>query len=668
MTAAKRDLLDRHGINWLLATAIFVLGPLAAQVPLWLTGLSLLLIALRYFIARRGWPLPRRALRLALTLAFTAAVYLRYGTVFGRDAGIALLVGMLALKLLELRTLRDAALSVFILFFLTMGSFLFSQSFWLAGYLVLAVLLGIATLVRMSFPDGPSDRQAIRLSVDLLLKALPLALLLFVFFPRIEGTLWALPTDAHAARAGMSDSMSPGSINELVQSDAVAFRVSFRGVRPPAQQLYWRGLVLWDTNGQSWTRGRVATVGARGLVRGKAPVRYSITLEPTNEPWLVALDWPARAPPGALVSAGDVLSYAQPVSQRVRYSVTSVLRPRAAALSAFARARALALPHSTSARVITLAQHWRAQATDDTAIVNDALDFFRRNDFVYTLTPPLLGADPVDEFLFDTRSGFCEHYAAAFVTLMRAAGIPSRVVIGYQGGEYNPAGDYLIVRQSDAHAWAEVWLAGRGWVRVDPTAAVAPERIQYGEDALLRLFKSGTPLYRLTPGMLRRALALGWMQRLRRNASLAWDTVNNTWYEWVLDYDKARQARVLKHLGVSHWALAVLALAVMGAGALFLLVYALALKPRPDLDEAQRAYRRFCRKLARVGLRRAPWEGPVAFAQRAGLARPDLHAAIEGITRAYVQIRYGSAGSAALKDLWRQVRALRLHGARKLAD
>ncbi|MHB8453319.1 MAG: transglutaminase TgpA family protein [Acidiferrobacterales bacterium] len=644
MTPVSANPVDRHGVNWLLACAVIVLAPLATHLPVWLDVLSAALLLIRYVIARRGWPLPRRFLRVALTVALTAGVYLRFGTVLGRDAGIALLVGMLALKFLEVRTLRDAALCVFLLYFLTLGSFLFSQSLWLAAYLGIAVVLSTATLVRVSFPQGPGAGASLRLSLALLVKAVPLTVVLFLFFPRIQGALWALPADAHGASTGMSDTMSPGSINELAQSDAVAFRVAFRGPPPPAKDLYWRSLVLWDTNGRIWSRGNVAR--QQVLATGNTPVRYEVTLEASDRPWLVSLDWPGSAPAGAEVSAGDVLEFTRPVRERLRYPVLSYLHPRSRALSAAARSRALALPPSTTARVRALAQGWRARESEASGVVNDALDFFRGKDFVYTLRPPLLGANPVDEFLFDTRRGFCEHYAAAFVTLMRAAGIPSRVVVGYQGGEYNPGGGYFIVRQSDAHAWAEVWLAGRGWVRVDPTAAVAPERIEYGEDVLRRLLGTGMPLDRFTPAMLRRAIELGWFGKLGRSAGLAWDSVNTAWYEWVLDYSRSRQNQMLKHLGLDHWPRSLVTVGAFAVMILMLGIYALTLGLRKREDPVKAAYRRFCAKLARVGLPRAPWEGPSAFADRVALARPDLRDEIGAVTRAYIDLRYGETGDA----------------------
>jgi len=664
MMPASARAPDRNGLGWLLASAVVVLAPLVARLPPWLTGVSTILLVLRYLIARRGWALPRRLLRFALTVAFTAAVYLQYGTVLGRDAGIALLVAMLALKFLELRTLRDAALSVFLLYFLIMGSFLYNQSVWLAGYLVVAVALCTASLIRLGFPDGPSGSDALRLSAVLLLKATPLAIILFIFFPRIQGALWALPADAHGARTGMSDTMRPGSINELAQSDAVAFRVAFRGLRPPPEALYWRSLVLWDTDGRLWTRGLVAPESPQARAKGSAPVRYTITLEPSDRPWLVALDWPGSAPPGARLSAGDILEYGKPVRQRIRYSVVSYLRARPTVLAAAARARALAIPSSTTARVRALAQRWRAREHSDTAVVTDALAFFHKQDFVYTLNPPLLGTNPVDEFLFESRRGFCEHYAAAFVTLMRAAGIPSRVVVGYQGGEYNPAGDYLIVRQSDAHAWAEVWLPDRGWARVDPTAAVAPERIEYGADSLRRLLETGTPLDRFTPDMLRRALDMGWLERMRQSTGLALDAVNTAWYEWVLDYNWARQTQMLSRLGLGRWPRSFVAGAAVAVIALLLIGYALRLKPRENEDAVLTIYRRFCMKLEGVGLVRAPWEGPLAFADRAVRARPDLRDGINTVTRDYVELRYRQPGdAAAVHALRRRVAKLKLRRA-----
>lgn len=633
---------DRITFYWLAATSALVLLPLVPRVPpvLWL--LVVALFAWRYAMLARAWRAPGRVLRIGLTVLVLVLVYLHYRTLIGRDAGIALLACLLALKLVELKTPRDAMLCVFLLYFLMLGSFLYSQSIALAVYLLAVAVVASASLVRIALPDSALDtRRLLRLSGALLLKAAPIMLILYVLFPRIQGTLWGLPHDAYSGLTGMSEEMRPGSINQLSLSDEVAFRVQFQGPPPVSGDLYWRVLVLWENDGQGWSRGAQASWPVLSFQNDGAAVKYEVTFEPSNKPWLPALDLPGALPDDLRMRAGHIVERGRPVRERLRYELTSYLRYNTGELEPAERLRALRLPPQASPRARELAQGWRAAGNGELDTVQTALAYFRDQQFYYTLEPPLLGDDPVDEFLFDVRRGFCEHYAAAFVTLMRAAGIPSRVVIGYQGGEYNAGGEYLIVRQGDAHAWAETWLAGRGWVRVDPTAAVAPERIEYGAEALRRLASRGQRFGQLPPEALRAALGRDWFEGAYRRGRLAFDTVNSAWNRLVLDYTQERQERLMRDLGFENVTRAGLvgALGVLLAAVLAVLALIMWRAERAA-DPVRAAYERFCRKLARIGLRRDAHEGPVDFAQRCGHARPDLKPAIDAVTRAYVGLRY----------------------------
>lgn len=637
--------LDRQALHWLYLTAALALAPLAFALPYWLL-LGFALAALwRYASDRYGWYRPAKTLRLLLLVVLLAAVYRQYGTILGRHAGVALLVGLLGLKLLELKTRRDYLLGVFLFYLVLLGAYLQEQASWLGAWSLLTVIVSLAALVHLCQPHGLNLRAKLGLAATLTAQALPIMLVAYLLFPRIQGTLWGLPSDAHAGLTGLSDVMRPGSINSLSESAQPAFRVSFEGAFPPLRELYWRALVLADTDGQSWRRpGSFAAEEA--YEPSGNPVHYTVTLEPSNKPWMPALDLPAAAPEGVRPQYGYTLEQPAPIRERLTYTLRSYTRYRTPPLDLEERVRTLQLPEETSPRVRALAEQWRREQQTPVGVAQAALNHFRRENFVYTLKPPLLGADPVDEFLFGTRRGFCEHYAAAFVTLMRAAGIPARVVNGYQGGEVNAAGNYLIVRQSDAHAWAEIWVAESGWVRFDPTSAIAPERIELGLDAVRRLEARGVQLGSLPTAAVLRAIELGLFERAYWHAQLYWDYANLSWYRWVVDYGKTRQERFLANLGLGEISWGRLLGTLIGGVLLVLLVYAAwTRRPAWPRDRVQAQYLRFCRKLAHAGLVRAPHEGALDFARRCATARADLRPAVESITARYLHVRYGQAAN-----------------------
>lgn len=628
--------LATHHVLWIVAALALVIAPHAERLPLWLSAAAAALLGWRAWQAWRGMAgaAGPRALMIALVLATTAGVYAEYGTLLGRDAGVALLVMMLALKTLELRTPRDAVVIVFLGYFVVVTNFLYSQSIPTAVVMVAAVWLITTALVGLGHRTSGSGRQAMRLAARMLVQAVPLAALLFLLFPRVPGPLWGLPRDAQHGVTGLSEEMSPGSIASLGQSDEVAFRVQFEGAVPPTAQLYWRGPVFWNFDGRTWSGGGPPgapdpeAIGARGRM-----VRYTTTIEPHYRRWLFALDLPVALPPDTRLNRDLLLLSLTDLRQRARYELVSALEYRTGlTLSTAERERALRLPAGSSPRALALAQRLRATAADDPAYVEAVLAMFRAEPYFYTLEPPLLGAQPVDEFLFDTRRGFCEHYASAFAVLMRAAGVPARIVTGYQGGVVNPIGQYLVVRQAEAHAWVEVWLPGRGWVRVDPTAAVSPTRIESGVAAAV---PQGEPLPLSVRGDIE------WLRRLQ----FAWDAANNRWNLWVLGYNRERQRALLGGLGfdATDWRRLVALLGLASAAAVLLLVLlTLAGLHRRREEPALRLYRQYCERLARAGVVREAWEGPQQFAARAIAARPELAQPIGEVTRLYVALRYGS--------------------------
>ena len=651
---------DRRVLHSLLVAGICAVAPHALELPPWVIAVFAVGAAWRYACEAFQWYRPGRLVRFGLLLIIIAAVYRQFGTVLGRDPGIALLITLLGLKFLELKTLRDFVVSLFVFYLVILGSFLYSQSLWLGAWALLAVTASTAALLHLTQPTGLNLPQRLRLSGAMLAKALPLMVIVYMLFPRISGTLWGLPADVHSGLTGMPDMMQPGSIRNLSESSEIAFRVAFDDAPPPARDLYWRGLVLTISDGRGWSRAQPRAAQEVSFVPLNESVRYHVTLEPSNKPWMPALDLPAVRPQGARYQTDFTLEHRESIRERINYTLTSYTRYRTGALDRAERVGALQIPGNLSARTKALAEQWRQETSNPQQVAQTALDHFRRENFVYTLSPPLLGADPVDEFLFSTRRGFCEHYAAAFVTLMRAAGIPSRVVVGYLGGEFNTAGNYLIVRQSDAHAWAEIWLPDRGWVRVDPTGAIAPERIELGLDAVRRLEQQGLALGGLPADVLARALELGWFEHATLRARWYWDLTNMTWYRWVVDYGKERQERFLASLGLNDISWSRLTSLLFVGALLVTLVYAFfLLRQKKSVDPAQVLYLRFCRRLARTGLAaRAPHEGALDFARRCARQRPDLKDRVDGITERYVRCRYSNLNSVdELRALKREVTA-----------
>lgn len=630
----------------LLAVLLLVLAPHFARLPWWETAAVLAVLAWRAWAARRHFTMPGKLVRAALTLAAFAAVFASYGRINGQNAGVALLVVMTALKLTELDQRRDVMVTVFLMYFLCTTHFLFSQEIWTLAYLLLAVVAVTTVLIESSHAGEPlPTKVALRRGGALVLQALPLMLLMFLLFPRVPGPLWGLPSDAGAARSGLSDRMAPGDIAALIMSDELAFRVQFDGSAPTQNQLYWRGPVFWDFDGREWSEGGPVFNGPYPVELRGEPVGYEVTLEPNRTTWLFALDAvdQRQLPPDSVVTVDGRLLSKRVLRERIVYRAVSYPTYRAAAeLPEVHRRMSTRLPRGNrNPQAVALAQRWRAEGRDDAAIIDAALRMFREQNFVYTLQPPILeSVDPVDEFLFGTRRGFCEHYASAFATLMRAADIPARVVTGYQGGSRNVFGDFYQVRQSDAHAWTEVWLDARGWVRVDPTAAVAPNRVERNLQSALG--ESNEEL----PSALRRSGS-----DLLLQLGARWDWVNARWNQWVLGYGPDTQKELLGRFGLDNWRDLMLAMIVAIAlvtGAMGLLALRRAL-PRMTEDEPLRLWRQATRRLARDGLIQRPQEGPRTFVARVLEDRPELRATLEPLLAAYLAARYtadadGAAG------------------------
>jgi transglutaminase-like putative cysteine protease len=639
-------------LAWTVGGLAAAAAPHAFHLQAWVTVLALSICIWRLLAERRGWALPGRALRAAVTLAATAGIALGYRSLTGLDAGTALLTLMAALKLLETRKPRDHMVLVFIGWFLCLATFLYGQGMVAAAWVLPAVWLLSASLLNVARTGHDDQRlRPFATTGAMLLKALPIAVVLFVFFPRIPGHFWGAPSREQAA-TGLTEEMSPGDISELSVNDTVAFRVRFDGPVPPPAQRYWRGPVLSEFDGFTWSRARAKAFFRPTVEYLGEPVDYTVTLEPTRQRMLFALDMVREWPGGMARQGWDFQLWTrEPINAVIQYRARSYPDYRAGIeLGAALRNHNLQLPPDRNPRARALALSMRASAGSDQAYVEAVLRMYREQAFYYTLTPPLLQRDSIDDFLFNTRRGFCGHFASSFTMLMRAAGIPARVVGGYQGGDWNPIGGYLVVRQSHAHAWSEVWLAGRGWTRIDPTAAVAPERIERGLDAAL-------PEGEYAPGRLLRNSDLLWQ------AGLIWDNVNARWNDWIVGYSGESQEQMLDSLGFEDPDWRQLGL-LLGAGLVagFVVLSAwLAWDFRPKAtDAASRCYRTFSRRLARRGIEHSPHEAPRDFLQRVRRHRPDLQRPATAITELYLRLRYAPAPSPDdLKRLRQLVRAFR---------
>ena len=631
MADATSPPLDPVSRAWALGTAAIALLTLLIELPPGLAGgfglAALAVAALSWRNPLPGW------LRLLLTLAMVAAVFAAMGTRFGRDTGCALLAAMLAIKPSETHGLRDARSLVGFALFAPFAAFLLDQG-PLAMLLGLASALGaLLTLQRLADLEAGIAPLMLRgrlgTTTRLVALGVPLALVAFWLFPRLGSPLWGVPERA-VASTGLSDSMSPGGWLDLMADDAPALRAEFAGAMPDARQLYWRGPVLPDFDGTTWTRSPWAEGLPVPQVRsGDVAWDYEIEMEPTDQRYLVALDLPTTAPDGARLRSDYGLQSGRSLSATTRWRLRSAPPLQFEdTLNPVLRQQALALPSDRNPRTLALARQWRDDAGDDDgAIVDRALAWISQ-EFAYTLDTPLPGRHGTDEFLFDQKQGYCEHFSSAFAVLMRGAGIPARVVTGYAGGYRNPFGGYWIVRRMDAHAWVEVWLPQRGWVRVDPTAAVAPERIY---DTVEQ--RVGTTGGADTLGMLRMG-GIGdlgdWLRR-------SWNTV-------VVGFDAGRQQAMLRPMGIDRLTPTQLLAIFAGlAGASLLGMVWLLARGERERDPLLRAWHLLCARYARIGLGRAPHEPALAWAQRVGRLAPDTADTLIPLSRRFAAARYAGA-------------------------
>lgn len=655
--AHTRSTLDQASRHWAFAAGGASLVPMLLQLP---GTIAITVAACAVAVAALAWRQPAHGLirvLLALSLVGTVLVLTRFS--LGRDTGCALLAAMLAIKPSETATLRDARSLVGFALFAPFATFLLDQGPLTLVLGLVAAIVALSALQR--FADAESGdvrpvpmRQRLPAIGRLLGMGVPLTLAAFWLFPRMSAPLWGVPERA-LARPGLSDTMTPGEWVDLMNDDTPTLRVRFFGTAPRQEEMYWRGPVLWNFDGRSWTQPR----WFRNLPPAEtepAAVRwdYELEIEPTDRRQLVALDLPLAAPAGTRLSIDHGLWAERPQTSLGRWRMQSAPPRRyEAKLPVTLRRAALELPPGFNPRTLALARQWRAEAgTDDAAVVRRALTWIRA-EFVYTLDTPLPGRHAVDEFLFDFKQGFCEHFSSAFVVLMRGAGIPARVVTGYAGGYRNPYGGYWLVRRSDAHAWAEVWLPDRGWVRVDPTAAVAPERIY---DTLADR-APGAGLFGDAGGITPVLNVTDWLRR--------------GWNDFVLGFNATRQQDLLKPLGMdklgSRGLIALFGLA--GGLALLWMLWLSTREPR-EHDAVLRAWHRLGRRYDRLGLGRAPYEAAGDWARRVAATHPGGATGLLELSDRFNNWRYAGprAGRSAARDRQDLVRALLAHRPRTLGE
>lgn len=648
MKPSPSPLYHAH-IPWLLLVALLSVLPHARYQPLWLTSVTGLLLLWVSWQWHRGYQVTQVWLKVPLVIAGCIGIVIHYKTLFGKDAGVAMLMLFMALKLLELKHRRDGIVLTILAYFLLLTHYLYSQSIPTGIWLLFATLIITAALIHLHSPSGTPSRASLKLSAKLLLQALPFMIVLYLLFPRISGPLWGLPQDALSGRTGLSDTMSPGSLSNLALSGEIALRAQFEGPPPGKEQLYWRGPVLDYYDGRSWSTLPLRNSPPELIFTGPE-LRYSLTLEAHNQRWLLPLEMPASLPPpdnlAASIDGNGLVQARSPLRNRQRVEFTSVARYQFnREETSLAIKRNLHLPPGFNPRTLALGREWGAQYPRAAGRVKAALEYFRQEPFVYTLRPPLLGYHAMDDFLFNTRRGFCEHYASAFVILMRAANVPARVVTGYQGGELNPVDGFLVVRQSDAHAWAEVWLEGQGWVRVDPTAAISPARIESG-------ISSALPLGDSLP--LLANVRLDWLKSLQNQ----WEAMNNRWNQWVLGYTPERQREILSRLGLKDADGRTMILALGGSMSVLLLILAAWLfRPAPNNDPVLAIWRQAVKRLERQGINCPAWESPLALAQRLEAEAPHLAPAVTELAKLVTTARYhpGSPKMEALRLALRQL-------------
>lgn len=658
----------RHGLPGVLLAIFIVLSliPHLVKIPFIFSGFIILVAGWFMLHSIKGVLLPNKVIRLILLITALLLIILFFGFSFSQRMSITLLAVMMCLKLMEIKSVddrRNIAVIIFVSLFLIGSHFLFSQSIYIMLYNIV-LLIAFMTILMLYIRKplaAPAFKNMLREPLTILVQALPLAVVFFLFFPRISEPLWSLPDDDAGSQTGLSDTVYPGRITRLSDNNEVAFRVFFHGRVPASNNLYWRGPVLSYTDGYIWSRysDEDIKLNTKNIVYNSGKVEYTLTLEPHQQRWLFALDIPATVPADSFFSHDYQLLMEKNLLQVKRYTLTSYTNYTFSGLSTIERQRNLAIPEDANPRTRQMGISWRNKLDNPQAIVNKALDYFNQQAFYYTRKPPVMLDESIDQFLFEFREGFCEHYATAFVYLMRAAGIPARLVTGYQGIEKNEVGNYYMVRQSDAHAWAEVWLESKGWTRVDPTAAISPERIR--ADILNRQARQ------LAFKNLNLPKLAGYNQHfLKDSLTYMSDNIDNMiyfWNQWVVGFDSLKQKSIMQLLGLSS-ELKYLVSMMIGLGLFIIILLSVYwfMLARRIKDPVKREYQRLLARLEKSGLNLQANSGPLEIQALAIQRFPSQKENIVDAISCYINLQYArNSEGLSPKIFLRKVRQLKFN-------
>ena len=623
-------------------------------------ALIIYVIKLLLLVGKNKRTAPPQILIILMTVFSIGLIILFYGGWNGQRAGISFLVLLVSLKFLESRTLRDYYITCLISYFLAASSFLFNSSLINIFFVIIYALAITGIMLKLSSPSALSWKTTLSSASGIISRALPLALILFFFFPRIHGNFGFFPMqDDNELNNALSNDLVAGDIATAAFNNRLAFRVEFDGPIPSNNKLYWRSKVMPIEENFTW---RVRPPTPNDIVNAKDKesyladiatstssqqqlTNYTVLSEPSADIFLPYLDYVVNFSRGRFLDDFSVWQR-RGRSSSFSYSGSALLQNSIIEPNQVNTQILLETSNQPTARTQALLTTWRQQANNPIELAQQVLNHFTNNEFYYSLYPPSLELQPVDEFLFNTKTGYCEHYASAFTTLMRWLGVPARVVAGYQGGLANQSGQYLEVRYSDAHAWSEI-LVDQQWVRVDPTAAISPERIEYGMDAFMSLWDSSGLSGSNGDISLSNYLNPTGMDRYYRQLRDGWNNIGYQWNKWVVNYDSDTQKELLANLGFNgpnrYGTLVIIMFSSLAA---ILLFYFWRLIPNKiKRSKSQNLYMKFVAKFNNTDVIKNLSDSPNEFAQKAIDQFPQQKQKILELTNTYVQLRYGKSSN-----------------------